>query len=46
MTTLIQANIAHGNSSVIADRLALQLVGDDGFVVTEAGFGTDIGGEK
>jgi len=40
------ANIAHGNSSVIADQLALRLVGQDGFVVTEAGFGADIGGEK
>ena len=40
------ANIAHGNSSIIADKLALKLVGEDGFVVTEAGFGSDIGGEK
>ena len=40
------ANIAHGNSSVIADQLALKLVGKDGYVVTEAGFGADIGGEK
>ena len=40
------ANIAHGNSSVIADKLALKLVGKDGFCVTEAGFGADIGGEK
>ncbi|KAI6221082.1 C-1-tetrahydrofolate synthase, cytoplasmic [Aphelenchoides besseyi] len=40
------ANIAHGASSVIADRVALKLVGPDGFVVTEAGFGMDIGGEK
>ena len=37
------ANIAHGNSSVIADRIALRL-GD--FVVTESGFGSDIGMEK
>ncbi len=37
------ANIAHGNSSVIADLLALRL-GE--FVVTEAGFGSDIGLEK
>ncbi len=37
------ANIAHGNSSVIADRIALQL-GD--YVVTESGFGSDIGMEK
>ncbi|XP_071006943.1 monofunctional C1-tetrahydrofolate synthase, mitochondrial isoform X2 [Oncorhynchus clarkii lewisi] len=40
------ANIAHGNSSVLADKLALKLVGEDGFVVTEAGFGADIGMEK
>uniref|UniRef100_A0AAQ5XKK5 formate--tetrahydrofolate ligase n=1 Tax=Amphiprion ocellaris TaxID=80972 RepID=A0AAQ5XKK5_AMPOC len=40
------ANIAHGNSSVLADKLALKLVGRDGFVVTEAGFGADIGMEK
>lgn len=40
------ANIAHGNSSVIADQMALKLVGKDGFVITEAGFGADIGMEK
>lgn len=40
------ANIAHGNSSIIADQLALKLVGEEGYVVTEAGFGCDIGGEK
>ena len=32
------ANIAHGNSSIIADRIALRLVGKDGYVVTESGF--------
>jgi len=37
------ANIAHGNSSIVADRVALQL-GD--YVVTESGFGADIGMEK
>jgi methylenetetrahydrofolate dehydrogenase (NADP+)/methenyltetrahydrofolate cyclohydrolase/formyltetrahydrofolate synthetase/formate--tetrahydrofolate ligase len=37
------ANIAHGNSSILADRVALQL-GD--YVVTESGFGADIGMEK
>ena len=37
------ANIAHGNSSIIADRIALKL-GD--YVVTESGFGADIGMEK
>ena len=26
------ANIAHGNSSIIADKLALKLVGENGFV--------------
>merc|ERR1719221_2494290 len=40
------ANIAHGNSSIVADRLALKLVGPDGYVLTEAGFGSDMGGEK
>jgi len=36
-------NIAHGNSSVIADRVAL--AGSD-IVVTEAGFGAEMGAEK
>ncbi|MCX7683412.1 MAG: formate--tetrahydrofolate ligase [Anaerolineae bacterium] len=40
------ANIAHGNSSIIADQIALKLVGPDGFVVTESGFGADCGMEK
>lgn len=40
------ANIAHGNSSVIADKLALNMVGEDGYVLTEAGFGADVGLEK
>lgn len=40
------ANIAHGNSSIIADKIALKLVGPDGYVVTESGFGADIGMEK
>ncbi len=40
------ANIAHGNSSIIADQIALKLVGEDGYVLTEAGFGSDIGMEK
>jgi methylenetetrahydrofolate dehydrogenase (NADP+)/methenyltetrahydrofolate cyclohydrolase/formyltetrahydrofolate synthetase/formate--tetrahydrofolate ligase len=40
------ANIAHGNSSIIADQIALKLVGEEGYVITEAGFGCDIGGEK
>jgi methylenetetrahydrofolate dehydrogenase (NADP+)/methenyltetrahydrofolate cyclohydrolase/formyltetrahydrofolate synthetase/formate--tetrahydrofolate ligase len=37
------ANIAHGNSSILADRIALKLAD---YVVTEAGFGADIGLEK
>ena len=40
------ANIAHGNSSILADAIALKLVGENGIVVTEAGFGSDIGMEK
>ena len=40
------ANIAHGNSSIVADKLALKLVGPKGYVLTEAGFGSDMGGEK
>jgi formyltetrahydrofolate synthetase len=37
------ANIAHGNSSVLADQIALKLAD---YVVTESGFGADIGMEK
>jgi methylenetetrahydrofolate dehydrogenase (NADP+)/methenyltetrahydrofolate cyclohydrolase/formyltetrahydrofolate synthetase/formate--tetrahydrofolate ligase len=37
------ANIAHGNSSILADRIALHL-GD--YVITESGFGADMGMEK
>ena len=40
------ANIAHGNSSILADMIALKLVGRDGYVITEAGFGADMGFEK
>ena len=40
------ANIAHGNSSIISDQIALKLVGPDGYVLTESGFGADIGMEK
>jgi formyltetrahydrofolate synthetase len=40
------ANIAQGNSSIIADKIALKLVGPDGYVVTESGFGADCGMEK
>lgn len=39
------ANIAHGNSSIIADRLGVQLL-NDGYVITEAGFGSECGLEK
>jgi formate--tetrahydrofolate ligase len=37
------ANIAHGNNSVVADRVALKLAD---YVVTESGFGSDMGMEK
>jgi formate--tetrahydrofolate ligase len=37
------ANIAHGNSSLVADLIGLKL-GD--YVVTESGFGSDMGAEK
>ncbi|EPQ26993.1 uncharacterized protein PFL1_05629 [Pseudozyma flocculosa PF-1] len=48
------ANIAHGNSSILADAVALKLAGTEegepvsrtGYVITEAGFGADIGMEK
>jgi len=39
------ANIAHGNSSIIADKIGLKLV-HDGYLVTESGFGADCGMEK
>lgn len=37
------ANIAHGNSSIVADQIALRLAD---YVVTESGFGADLGAEK
>lgn len=37
------ANISHGNSSVIADQAAIRLAD---YVVTESGFGSDLGAEK
>lgn len=37
------ANIAHGHNTLIADRMALKLAD---FLVTETGFGADLGGEK
>ncbi len=36
-------NIAHGNSSIIADQIAMRLAD---YVVTESGFGADCGAEK
>lgn len=36
-------NIAHGNCSIVSDRLALRCAE---YVVTEAGFGSDLGAEK
>ncbi len=36
-------NIAHGNSSIVADRIAIR--GAD-YLVTEAGFGADMGAER
>ena len=37
------ANITHGNSSIVADRMALSL---SDYVITESGFGADCGAEK
>ena len=37
------ANIAHGNSSILADQIALKL---SDYVITESGFGADMGAEK
>jgi len=37
------ANIAHGNSSVLADKIGLKLAD---YVITESGFGADMGMEK
>lgn len=37
------ANIAHGNNSIVADQIAVKLAD---YVVTESGFGADIGMEK
>lgn len=37
------ANIAHGNNSILADAIALKLAD---YVVTESGFGADLGAEK
>ncbi|MBI4278004.1 MAG: formate--tetrahydrofolate ligase [Armatimonadetes bacterium] len=37
------ANIAHGNNSIVADKIGLKLAD---FVITESGFGADCGAEK
>ncbi len=37
------ANIAHGNSSILADQIGIKTAD---FLITEAGFGADIGAEK
>jgi len=37
------ANIAHGNSSIVADQVGIRS-GD--YLITEAGFGSDVGAEK
>lgn len=37
------ANISHGSNSIIADKIGLKLAD---YVVTETGFGADMGGEK
>ncbi len=39
------ANIAHGNSSIVADQIGLKLI-SGGYLVTESGFGVDCGMEK
>lgn len=43
-------NIAHGNSSIVADLIATRIAtgpdGEEGIVLTEAGFGADLGFEK
>lgn len=36
-------NIAHGNSSIVADQMAMGL---SDYVITESGFGADLGAEK
>lgn len=39
-------NIVYGNFLVLVDKIVLKLVGEEGFVVIEVGFGVDIGMEK
>jgi len=36
-------NIAHGNSSIIADLIGIKI---SDYLITEAGFGTDLGAEN
>lgn len=40
------ANISIGSSSIVADRLALDLMGPHGYTITEAGFDFTMGGER
>ncbi|XP_056619920.1 C-1-tetrahydrofolate synthase, cytoplasmic [Triplophysa dalaica] len=40
------ADIAQGYTSILADKMALKLVGSEGFVVSESGYGADVGLEK
>ncbi|XP_057208568.1 C-1-tetrahydrofolate synthase, cytoplasmic [Triplophysa rosa] len=40
------ADIAQGYTSILADKMALKLVGSEGFVVSESGHGGDVGLEK
>ncbi|MBI5159635.1 formate--tetrahydrofolate ligase [Candidatus Micrarchaeota archaeon] len=40
------ANVAHGTNSILATRMALKLAGENGFVVIESGFGSELGAEK
>jgi len=37
------ANIAHGNSSIVADQIGIR---SGSYLITEAGFGSDVGAEK
>ncbi|XP_067273572.1 C-1-tetrahydrofolate synthase, cytoplasmic isoform X5 [Pseudorasbora parva] len=39
-------DIAQGSASILADKMALKMVGSKGFVVTESGHGADIGLEN
>ncbi|KAA0708602.1 C-1-tetrahydrofolate synthase, cytoplasmic [Triplophysa tibetana] len=39
-------DIAQGYTSILADKMALKLVGSEGFVVSESGHGADVGLDK